>query len=96
MFTTLVAGIDVQHPAPELCTWHYQCPGAGKHWLTSLTLVGSRPLIKFRGSLQNFDYSEVIDGVAGNSVCGVSCLGWLATMQLLATLSNSFWISGAQ
>ena len=25
-----------------------------------------------------------------------SCLGWLATMQLLATLSNSFWISGAQ
>ena len=24
------------------------------------------------------------------------CLGWLATMQLRATLSNSFWISGAQ
>ena len=30
------------------------------------------------------------------SLPGVSCLGWLATMQLLATDSNSFWISGAQ
>ena len=27
---------------------------------------------------------------------GVSCLGWLATMQLRATDSKSFWISGAQ
>ena len=27
---------------------------------------------------------------------GVSCLGWLATIQLRATDSKSFWISGAQ
>ena len=34
--------------------------------------------------------------LGGAGCCSTSCLGWLATMQLRATDSNSFWISGAQ
>jgi len=68
------------------------------HWVVSVYVkIYSRVMRHLPKAKPGSVYSAGKTGVATFSILpGVSCLGWLATMQLRATDSKSFWISGAQ